>query len=1059
MPKPAQRIALPALALLLTVLQISAHSGTGAIAAPEERTVVDADVVPAGKGQAEVAGPGQRRPSKGRRKPAGEGKRQGAWQTLAVADGLPDGSVTAIFQDRDGDLWFGTLDGLCRYDGEAFTTFNTPDGSWSNWVLSIGQDRQGDLWIGTAEGLRRFDGEAFITYTTDDGLLDDGREAHRVTSVLVDREGDLWFGTEAGTCRYDGESFTTFTREDGLVGNNVETMVEDSQGNLWFGTPKGVSRFDGEHFENFTSDDGLAVPVSCIIEGQNGEIWFGTWGAGACRYDGEQFTVFTEKDGLAHDRVYAMGKTRKGDLWFGTRQGVSRFDGQAWETFTPEHGLAHGAVQSVLEDRSGDLWFGTGWEEGWGFGGGKGVSRFAGQEVVTYTMDDGLASDRIWSMAEDSRGNIWFGGPRGVSWYDGQEFHILKGVRTLVGAIVEDRQGSLWFGTRREGVYRYDGSTLDHLTVTDGLARNRIATIHVDRNGQLWFGHWRGGVSRYDGEAFLEFDSPSGMSKTNVTSIEDDRSGNLWFGTWQGVFRFAGEEVVSYTMEDGLGSGRIQSMTQDSLGNVWFGLDGAGVCRYDGETFVNFTTVDGLGHNYIPQMMSDRQGHLWFGTGGGVSRFDGRVIQTLRTSDGLVANSVWSVLQDRHGNIWIGTDSGAVRFRPGTTRVRITNVVADRGHGPLAEIRLSASQDHLAFEFLGTSFKTRPDQMVYLYRLEGHDADWRQTRERRAAYEDLPVGRYVFQVQAVDRDLNYSEAPAEVRVAVHLPYGLVALVVGLGLSLVGMVAAGGYGIRRRRERDLARAERDAARDRMFVEMEEELQTAHDMQMGLMPAEAPAIDGLDIAGRCIPANHVGGDFFQYFFQDDRLCLCLADVTGAAMEAAIPVVMFNGILDKQMEFGESIESVFSGLNRTLHRTLDSRTFVCFMMVEIDPTDRSYRLSNAGCPYPYHFAAETGQVSELQVSAYPLGVRANTEYSVIEGQLQTGDRLVFCSDGIVEAENADGEQFGYDRMMETVRAICGEGLPAEETIDRVLDAVKTFSGDAAQADDMTCVVVSVT
>ena len=1051
------------LALLLTLpLYSHANDGAVAIAVPVEGGTVNGDAMPAPRGRTVVAGPGQRRLSRGRREPAGEGQRRGAWQTLGLTDGLPEGSVTSILQDRDGDLWFGTLDGLCRYDGEAFTTFATADGSWSNWIFSIGQDRQGDLWIGTSEGLRRFDGHAFTTYTSDDGLLDDGRIAHRVTSVLIDREEDVWFGTEVGVCRYDGESFTIFTREDGLVDDNVEAIAEDSQGNLWFGTPQGASRFNGEQFENFTSDDGLAVPVSSIIEGQKGEIWFGTWGAGVCRFDGEQFTVFTAKDGLAHDRVYAMGKTRQGDLWFGTRQGVSRYDGQSWETFTTEDGLAYEAVQSVLVDRSGDLWFGTGWEEGWKFTPGKGVSRFAGEEVVIYTMEDGLHTDAIHSMAEDRQGNIWFGGPDGVSWYDGREFHILEGLQVFVGAIVEDHQGNLWFGTSGEGVYRYDGDTLDQMTATDGLASDRVMSALVDGNGQLWFGCvGRAGASRYDGESFVTFDSTDGLSGVHVQGIAEDQSGDLWFGSWGGAFRFTGEEMVAYTMEDGLGSHRILSMGSDRQGNIWFGLDGSGVSRFDGETFVNFSTPDGLTGNYVKDFMEDRQGHLWIGTNNGITRFDGRVFQALHSSDGVPERAVESILQDRHGNIWVGTwGGGVVRFRPRTSPppIRITNVVADRAHGPLAQISISATQDHLAFEFLGTSFKTRPDQMVYLYRLEGHDADWRQTRERRVAYEDLPVGEYVFQVQAVDRDLTYSEEPAEVQVVVHLPYGLVTLVVGLGLALIGLVVTSGYGLKRRRERDLARAESEKAREQIVREMEEELQTAHDMQMSLMPTESPQVAGIDVAGQCLPANHVGGDLFQYFSREGKFSISVADVTGHAMEAAIPVVMFSGILDTQMETAKPLEDLFSSLNRSLGRSLGKRTYVCFCMAEIDPEARTLRLASCGCPYPLHFRG--GEVSELKVEGYPLGVRSDTTYAAIEVQLQQGDYLVFVSDGIPEAIDGAQEMFGDDRIQATIRQGCTEGLGAEALIERLLAEVRGFCGElAAQEDDMTCVVLRVT
>ena len=250
---------------------------------------------------------------------------------------------------------------------------------------------------------------------------------------------------------------------------------------------------------------------------------------------------------------------------------------------------------------------------------------------------------------------------------------------------------------------------------------------------------------------------------------------------------------------------------------------------------------------------------------------------------------------------------------------------------------------------------------------------------------------------------------------------------------------------------------DEAQKKLIDELEEELQTAHDMQMDLMPTESPQVEGFNIAGRCIPANHVGGDFFQYFPQDGKLALCMADVTGHAMEAAVPVMMFSGVLKTEMRFDASLDQLFGHLNRTMHDSLDSRTDVCFCMGELDIADRRFRLANAACPYPFLFRAVTGEVEEMQVDAYPLGVRDGTTYTTIETALEMGDRIVFCSDGLIEAGNDQEEIFGFERTAETVRRGCADGLSAEELIDRVLSEVKTFSGETPQEDDQTMVVMA--
>jgi len=178
----------------------------------------------------------------------------------------------------------------------------------------------------------------------------------------------------------------------------------------------------------------------------------------------------------------------------------------------------------------------------------------------------------------------------------------------------------------------------------------------------------------------------------------------------------------------------------------------------------------------------------------------------------------------------------------------------------------------------------------------------------------------------------------------------------------------------------------------------------------------------------------------------------------MAAALPVVLFSGVLESQVRRGEPVQELFGELNESLCRTLDSRTFVCFTLGELDPANRVLRLSNGGCPYPYHYEASMGRIVEIQVDAYPLGVRANTEYPVAETQLQPGDRIIFCSDGIPEADNDAGDQFGYDRTEATILQACKEDLSAEATIDHLLAEVAAFKGDAPQSDDMTCVVLRV-
>ena len=241
-------------------------------------------------------------------------------------------------------------------------------------------------------------------------------------------------------------------------------------------------------------------------------------------------------------------------------------------------------------------------------------------------------------------------------------------------------------------------------------------------------------------------------------------------------------------------------------------------------------------------------------------------------------------------------------------------------------------------------------------------------------------------------------------------------------------------------------------------VEKELQIAQELQMELMPTTSPSIPGLDIAGRCIPAALVGGDFFQYYQRNGTLSFCLADVTGHAMEAAVPVMMFSGVLETEMQYGHPIEELFTKLNHLLHRKLDARTFVCFALGELHLTSKTLRLANLGCPPSYHFRQATGEVVELTAEGYPLGVRANSTYVASEITLEPGDRIIFCSDGLIETANEQEEIFGYEQMVEAIRKACVAGLASEALIDELVRQVQDFSGGVPQGDDMTCVALRV-
>ena len=1009
------------------------------------------------------------RAGKGEITPARPGRRDGLWQGYGISDGLPPGSINAITQDNQGYLWFGTgfLNkgrGVIRYDGANYVAYTTENGLADDRVYCIVEDRQGCLWFGTEGGVTCYDGESMVTFTTADGLVGD-----QIRSMLVDGEGNIWFGTGdsrwdgfggTGLSRYDGVQFSTFTMEDGLRSNDIISMTQDEKGTIWVGTGNGLSFYDGERFSELTMEESAMGRAVYAIDADNqGGIWFGRTG-GASHFDGRDITHLLLDAELANEPVRKVLVDARDRLWiYPEPAGLYRYDGAEWVHFSASEGVGGDQVSCLYEDRDGALWIGI-------FGGG--ISRYDEDRFATFTKAEGLLKDLIFSIEEGPDGSIWlgYGGGGGVSRYDGDDFtHYSLDNEVAdhsVWSIGRDREGHMFFGVPWVGVYRYDGEELSYIPEGNGAWG-----FAEGREGELWVSAGNGGLVRHDGEIWERFSPEDGLPLRWTKGIVVDRQGWVWVGTDEGVTRYDGSEFVAFSEEDGIPPGGIWSVMEDSRGQIWCGAFNGGVVRSDGTEWHRFDRERALEVGVL-SIIEDDRGHIWFGLwGGGIVRYDGLVTQTLRKGDGLAHNTVQKIIQAQNGDVWIATEGGATRYRSRTSlpRIRMVGITADRKYGGVERIAVSSSQDFVSFQYRGASMHTPPERMVYVYRLTGHDDEWQQTNLDEVEYRNLSVGEYTFEVKAVDLDLNYSE-PLSVHLSVQPPYERIGMVGISGLALIGLVVASGYGIRRRRERDRVREEyireqqdRLKAQEELARELEEELQVAHEMQIGLMPADSPHIPGFDIAGRCIPANPVGGDFFQYFpLADGRLAISLADVTGHAMEAAIPVVMFSGILENQMEAGYSLEELFPRLNRSLQRILDRRTFVCFEMGELDPAARIFRFANSGCPYPYHFKASTGEVAELQVDAYPLGVRADTAYSTLEVKLEEDDRVVLCSDGIIEAENAAGELFGFERTAEVIYRGCRENLSAAELLDRIIGEVKMFTGDVPQGDDQTMVVLAV-
>ena len=719
---------------------------------------------------------------------------------------LSDDAVRAVYKDRDGILWIGTyFGGLDRLD-PADDTFkhykHNPADNRSlsdNSVGCIYQDRNGVLWVGTRVGLNRYEPETgtFVQYHHETPEFYSNRIGNNFTSIVEDRLGNLWLGTVKGLSKLDRSTgkFSRFLHDPAnshsLGQDYVNSIGVDQAGLVWVGAMSGggLSALDPKtgQFSRYpfhAEEQGIQTitGVGSIYEDREGVLWLGTLDRGLLKLDRDRkrFIRYSadpdNPHSLAHDAVQVLFEDADGMMWVGTNSGVSRFPRAPFPFVNYERdpknaqGLDRDVIWSVLGDSQGFLWVGT-------EGGLNRLDRKTGQ-VVFYRHDPkdshSISFDKVSVIREDRSGTLWLGAPGdGLSRFDratGRFFsyrHDPKDPASLsnnfVASLLVDRQGALWVATDGGGLNRFDASEGRFKVYLNDPKANKLTSMIEDRAGMLWLGS-RDGLSRFDPmtEQFTNYrhnaEDPHSASLNTVTAIHEDKQGLLWIGSLFGLSQF-----------------------DRSLG-----------------TFRVFTKKDGLPNSPVQGILEDGKGYLWLAIGNGLTRFH-PVTGTIRNyseADGLPSNllnpyGAEGCWQSPSGEMVFGSTKGVTTFYPDRlspsayvtpvvlTEFRLFNKVVERGpdsplHKPIwatDSLTLTHTQSIFTLEFAGLSYAA-PERNRYRYRLEGLEPEWNEvdSRRRQATYTSLAPGRYVFRLQASNKDGVWNEKGATLAVTVLPPW-------------------------------------------------------------------------------------------------------------------------------------------------------------------------------------------------------------------------------------------------------------------------------------------------
>ncbi len=747
---------------------------------------------------------------------------------IATEQGLSQMTINCLYKDSLGYLWFGTQSGLNRWDGYSCQVYGSQPGQADslsgNFITALAENRTGQLWIGTlGNGLCRLD-LASGRITPYVASAHPELASADITAIVSDPDGGVWVATGKNGLYRIGvdQSVTAHFLTGGPIGlasNQITALTLDGAHRLWIATlDAGISRFDirSQGWTGFSHQpgrrDGLGegAVLDVLADSQAG-LWAVVAGAGLYHFDpgSDNWQVFRpEAAAFAWDDIKCLGLDAQGGLWLGTRQNglglLTTTDIPQLQVFRHRsddpYSLGDDKIMSLLADDAGQVWIGSY---------SQGVSLFSpGNNRFSQHRNrdnpDSMANVLL-AIADAGDGRLCLGTMgAGLSLYQPDtgrytSYTTVKGdnrslTNDMVWAIHVDRQKRIWVGTELGGLDLFDarnGRFTRHqipLLPSDGVfSNNGISAIVEDGRNQMWLGSLGGGgLILFDRETksikrFLHHDGDANsIASNNVLSLFVDRADNLWIGTSTGLDRLSPDGRIEHFVHDpknaaSLSNNFIVSLAGDSQRRIWIGNQ-SGADRYDPARaeFRHFQPKPNRSDTVVYSLMPGPAGDIWLACSSFITHLDpdSGSIRNYAAPEGVAVGefNIGAVLRLPSGEIFMGGGQGAVSFMPRKDwdnatipRVWITGLRTGQGMiaGPFQnrtpKIEIPDTEKHVDFSFVGLEY-TSPAENRYSWKLEGLDKDWSApTGIRSASYTNLDPGHYVFRVRAANSDGIWNE--------------------------------------------------------------------------------------------------------------------------------------------------------------------------------------------------------------------------------------------------------------------------------------------------------------
>ena len=892
---------------------------------------------------------------------------------------------------------FGLYQSVLQAQTYNFKNYNTRQGLPQSQVLAIFQDRNGVMWFGTnSGGVGRYDGNDFSTISTNDGLINDD-----VYSIAEDHLGNLLFGTNKGLSVYNGGSFKNYAKPQGLENSSIFKLLQDNDV-TWIGTQEGVYQYCKGSIIPFRKNKLLdKSSVYSIFIDASRNIWFATFQNGVIYYDRNKdtFRHFSTANGLMNDFIFSIGQSHNGDILVGTQTGLniinSRFEVRNADELFKNENISY---SYILASNSDTVLFGT-YSEGI-----LAVDFRHKKRALQYNRLNGLTNNAILCLFKDREGNLWIGTDgTGVFKYSNAKFvYYTKAdglTENYVNAIAQDKKGDYWIAMRSNGLFRTDGTnTISYnfsMNKPNTLPDNNINTI-LSASDKLYFGT-NDGLCVFENEVFRNITGPN-FSHKYILSLYEDGQKNIWIGTSEGAFKYADGVVSEVNIINKFRQGdnqfAINCITADQNGHIWFGIE-HGLIELDQKGGCTLLNDKNNFHDInVLSATKDHHHNLWFGTSEGLFRFDQTSFSKISQKNGLSSNNVLflqidnknrliiglntgldvldlteyeknhinvkhfgrddglltleanfnAVCKDKEGRILIGTPNGLEIYNPEldtkNTLEPLTHLssvklffgqedifrYAEKDSTTLLPkaLKLPFSKNHLTFQFVGISL-TAPEKVMYQYKLEGLDNDWTPpTSKTEATYSSLPPGKYKFMLKAMNNDGVWNTEPVVFEFEVSPPwyntwwfYTLCAVLLIGGISLYNYVRTKKLIADKQKLEKVVDERTKELRDEKEkvesinkevieqktiiehknIEITDSIKYAKNIQEALLP-NLSNIHALFAESFVLymPKDIVSGDFYWFAKNGDTRFIAAVDCTGHGVPGAFMSIVGNTLLNE-------------------------------------------------------------------------------------------------------------------------------------------------------------------